>query len=78
MICSVPGVADGAGGGDFAAAAELFAVGADDGAGVWPDRVAAIKNEMAAVAVRFNIAVIVSRSPRSEQYRADNDSLRTG
>lgn len=64
IICSVLGVADADGAGDLAAATELFAVGADDGAGVWPNEFAARKNAMAVVAVQFNIALIVSWSPR--------------
>ena len=64
IICSVLAVADADGAGDLAAATELFAVGADDGAGVWPSKFAARKNAMAVVAVQFNIALIVSWSPR--------------
>jgi hypothetical protein len=64
IICSVLGVADADGAGDFAAEAELFAVGAEDGAGVCPNKFAASKNAMAVVAVQFNIAFIVSWSPR--------------
>ena len=64
IICSVLGVPDADGAGDLAAATELFAVGADDGAGVWPNKFAARKNAMAVVAVQFNIALIVSWSPR--------------
>ena len=56
------GVADGAG--DFVADIGLLAVGAEEGAGVWPSKLAASKNEMAVVAVQFNIAFIVSWSPR--------------
>jgi hypothetical protein len=44
--------------------AELFAVGAEVGAGVWPNKFAANKNEMAVAAVQFNIALIVSWSRR--------------
>jgi hypothetical protein len=78
MICSRPGVADGDGATDLAGVAGLLAVGADDGAGFWPKACAASKNEMAVAAARFNIAFIVSWSPRREQYRADNDNPRTG
>ena len=64
IICSVLGVADGDGAGDLAAEAELFAVGAEDGAGVWPNKFIANKSEMAVLAVQFNIAFIVSWSRR--------------
>ena len=58
MISCVPGVAVGDGDGaavDFGAG--LFAGGAPDGAGVWPSKFAANKNEMAIAAARLNIAV---------------------
>jgi hypothetical protein len=65
MSCSVPGVADADGAaGDLDTDAELFAVGAEAGAGVWPNKLAASKNEMAIAAFQFNIAFIVSWSPR--------------
>ena len=64
IICSVLGVVDGEGAGDLAADAELFAVGAEDGAGVCPNKFAASKSVIAVVAVQFNIAFIVSWSPR--------------
>src|ERR1700720_3821374 len=60
IFCFVAG--DGAG--DLAAEAELFAVGAEDGAGVWPNKFIANKSEMAVLAVQFNIAFIVSWSRR--------------
>ena len=78
MICSGPGVGDADGATDLPGAAGLLAVGADDGAGFWPKACATSKNEMAVAAARFNIAFIVSWSPRREQYRADNDNPRTG
>ena len=62
MLGVVDGEAEGAG--DFVADAELFAVGAEAGAGVWPNKFAASKNELTVVAVQFNIAFIVSWSPR--------------
>jgi len=58
MISCVPGVAVGDGDDvavDFGAG--FFAVGAPDGAGVWPGKFAANKNEMAIAAARLNIAV---------------------
>jgi len=66
IICSVLGVADAEaeGAGDLVAAAEPFAVGAEDGAGVWPNKFVASKSVMAVVAALFNIALIVSWSPR--------------
>jgi hypothetical protein len=64
ISCSVSGVADGAGAGDLATGTELFAAGAEAGAGVWPNKFAANKNEMAVVAVQFNIALIVNWSRR--------------
>lgn len=64
MICSVPGVGDADGVIDFTGGAGLVAVGVDDGAGLWPNTFAASKNEMAVAAARFNIAFIVSCSPR--------------
>jgi len=64
MICSGPGVGDGDGATDLPGAAEPLAVGTDDGAGLWPKACAASKNEMAVAAARFNIAFIVSCSPR--------------
>ena len=63
MICSVLGVGDADGAIDLAGATGLLAVGADEGAGVWPNAVAASKNEMAVAAARFNIAFIVSCLP---------------
>src|SRR5258707_1229815 len=64
IICSVLGVgeAEAEGAGDLAAA-EPFAVGAEDGAGVWPNKFVASKNEIAVVAALFNIGLIVSWSP---------------
>ena len=64
MICSVPGVGDVDGATDLTGAAGLLAVGTDDGAGLWPNPFAASKSEMAVAAARFNIALIVSCSPR--------------
>jgi hypothetical protein len=64
MIWSGPGVGDGEGVTDLAGATGLLAVGADDGAGLWPNAFAASKNEMAVAALRFNIAFIVSWLPR--------------
>src|SRR5437773_12541500 len=78
MICSGPGVGDADGATDLPGAAGLLAVGADHGAGFWPKACAASRNEMAVAAARFNIALIVSWSPRREQYRADNDHPRPG
>src|SRR6185503_1116519 len=72
MSCSTPGVADADGKGEGDAAF------GEDGVGLWPNKLAATKIEMTVRAARFNIALIVSRSPRSEQYRADSDSPRTG
>jgi len=54
----MPGVA--VGDGEEAAVdfgAGLFAVGAPDGAGVWPGKFATNRNEMAITAPRLNIAV---------------------
>jgi hypothetical protein len=64
MICSVPGDGDVDGATDLPGAAGLLAVGADDGAGLWPNAFVASKSEMAVAAARFNISLIVSCSPR--------------
>ena len=63
MICSVPGVGDAEGATDLFGAG-LLAAGTDDGAGLWPNALAANKNEMVVAAARFNIALIVSWSSR--------------
>jgi hypothetical protein len=64
MICSVPGVGEADGVTDLTGTAGLLAVGTDDGAGLWPKAFAANKSEMAVTTARFNIAFIVSWSPR--------------
>src|SRR5467141_3357735 len=58
IICSVLGVGEADGAGDLAAAAEPFAVGAEEGAGVWPNKFVASRSVIAVVAVQFNIALI--------------------
>ena len=60
MIWSGPGVGDAEGVTDLTGAAGLLAVGTEDGAGLWPNAVAASKNEMAVAALRFNIALLLA------------------
>ena len=59
MISCVVGVgeAEGDAAGGVGLPAIAFVVGAEDGAGLWANKVVANKNEMTVVAARFNICV---------------------